>query len=516
MKRKLEKSQTIDSLETEIEDTLKLMKRRKEINKEFSKLNPYGGYISLENFTRRMIGPYKLAKNLGSGSSCKVKLGLGFNGEKVAIKIITRTEKNKKRIYREIIFSTLLNHPNLVKLKAFYYNELHFFLVFEYIEGKLLLDIITEEGAMDEIKARRYFRQLVSAMNYLHRNFVVHRDLKIENIFVDRNGNIRIIDFGLSNFYDTQYFLNTFCGSLYFAAPELLNGKEYIGPEIDIWSLGVVLYVMLCGTVPFEDSNIHDLHQKIKNANFSINKYLSSDAQNLLKKMINPDPLSGISTNEIIEDKWTNKGYNVKVYENLRFNYKIEYNKTYINFLSNLLSFQFPNFKTEIKKYIQMQNKIENPSIGFSKPCVSIYFLFSDLNINLKILKTLSTDENFHLLTKLCNNQKFYNRVFADKKYELPKIKNTILKGFFNTKSTKELCILVIKFFENRNIKYWVEDSNFLCEVKDYNGICRFKLSIYYNVVMAKYFLSTKFIDGDNLLFLNVKQLIRDMIIQEA
>ncbi|KAG0418057.1 putative serine/threonine-protein kinase KIN1 like protein, partial [Dictyocoela roeselum] len=269
MKRRTteQSNMTIDSLETEMEETSAYLKRRKDISSEFSDLKTYGGYVPPAAFARRTVGPYKLARSLGSGSSCKVRLGLAYDGEKVAVKIVGRSSrttdsniKKEQRIYKEVIMSTLLSHPNIVKLRAFYYNDLHFFLVFEYVQGKLLLDTVIEEGPMDEARARFYFRQLVSAVHYMHANFVVHRDLKIENVIVDVQGNIKIIDFGLSNFYDTRRFLTTFCGSLYFAAPELLNGDAYVGPEIDIWSLGIILYVMLCGTVPFEDTNVQNLH----------------------------------------------------------------------------------------------------------------------------------------------------------------------------------------------------------------------------------------------------------------
>ncbi|KAG0439538.1 putative serine/threonine-protein kinase KIN1 like protein [Dictyocoela muelleri] len=510
---------TIDSLETEMEETKNLLKRRKDIAHEFSNLKNYGGYISLDTFSRRVVGPYKLAKNLGSGSSCKVHLGLGYDGEKVAIKIISRSSNNsdtdkkkEQRIYKEVVMSTLLNHPNIVKLRGFYYNELYFFLVFEYVEGKLLLDKIIEDGPMDEVTARMFFRQLISAIEYMHSNFVVHRDLKIENVIIDKYGNIKIIDFGLSNFYDTQHFLTTFCGSLYFAAPELLNGNAYVGPEIDIWSLGIILYVLLCGTIPFEDKNVQNLHAKIKKAEFKPTKYISPDALDLLNGMINSDPLKRLTINDILLHKWTNKNCESPVNTIFLKRNKIVIDENRLNFLADILSFQFPNFKNEVKKYKKMKEKIENPVLGYSRPCVALYFLLCETGAPITYKKKNNRDEIYHQLTKISNTKHLYTRVFTNKSLSLPKIKYTYLKGLFNSHSSKELSESVIQFFDNKNIKYQVDDKNFICEAKSQESICRFKLAVYYNMVVGKYFLSTKFLFGDERLFKNVKGMIREMV----
>ncbi|OQS55717.1 KIN1 [Ecytonucleospora hepatopenaei] len=183
------------------------------------------------------LGKYTLLKTLGKGSSAKVVKAVDTetNGT-VAIKIVERTPKNlsDSRIFREILIGSLLDHPHIVKLYDFYFNDKFFFLIFENVEGKQLYDVVLKKGALSEEDARKYFRQMVSAIDYLHRNSIVHRDLKIENILIDEFDNVKLIDFGLSNFYDTEEYLNTFCGSLYFAAPELLMGNRYVGPEVDV------------------------------------------------------------------------------------------------------------------------------------------------------------------------------------------------------------------------------------------------------------------------------------------
>lgn len=158
-------------------------------------------------------------------------------------------------------------------------------MVFEYVNGGQMLDYIISHGRLRERSARKFARQIGSALEYCHANSIVHRgafprsyasrissltprrpspDLKIENILISKTGNIKIIDFGLSNLYSPTSHLSTFCGSLYFAAPELLNAKPYTGPEVDVWSFGIVLYVLVCGKVPFDDQSMPALHAKIK------------------------------------------------------------------------------------------------------------------------------------------------------------------------------------------------------------------------------------------------------------
>jgi serine/threonine protein kinase len=137
-------------------------------------------------------------------------------------------------------------------------------MLFEYVNGGQMLDYIISHPRLKESKARKFSRQVASALDYCHRNSIVHRDLKIENILISKTGDIKIIDFGLSNLFSPRNHLKTFCGSLYFAAPELLQAKAYLGPEVDVWSFGIVLYVLVCGKVPFDDQSMPALHAKIK------------------------------------------------------------------------------------------------------------------------------------------------------------------------------------------------------------------------------------------------------------
>lgn len=173
-------------------------------------------------------------------------------------------EEREQRTIREMAIMRLLRHPNICQLKEYITEGDKYYMFLEYVDGGQLLDYIIKHGKLREKQARKFARQIVSALDYCHRNSIVHRDLKIENILITQSEQLKIIDFGLSNVYSPTQQLNTFCGSLYFAAPELLRAKQYTGPEVDVWSFGVVLYVLVCGRVPFDDTNLPALHEKIK------------------------------------------------------------------------------------------------------------------------------------------------------------------------------------------------------------------------------------------------------------
>jgi serine/threonine protein kinase len=181
----------------------------------------------------------------------------------------------------------LLHHPYICGMREMIVHQHHYYMVFEYVNGGQMLDYIISHGRLRERVARKFARQIGSALEYCHKNNVVHRDLKIENILISQTGNIKIIDFGLSNLYDPSNHLGTFCGSLYFAAPELLNAKVYTGPEVDVWSFGVVLYVLVCGKVPFDDQSMPALHAKIKRGLVEYPVWLSAGEFYVLK----PTPL---------------------------------------------------------------------------------------------------------------------------------------------------------------------------------------------------------------------------------
>jgi len=331
----------------------------------------------------KTIGPYKIIKSIGRGSSGLVVMAINrISNEKVAIKIIDRKNKNKnfseKRIYREAVISCLLNHPNINRLVDFIYSRKRIFLILEFIKGIQLYDAILKIR-MSEEKSRKYFRQLVSAIDYLHKNSVVHRDLKIENVLIDHNDTLKLIDFGLSNFYDDKILLSTFCGSLYFAAPEVLGGTLYKGPEIDIWSLGIILYVMLCGKVPFDDENVQVIQSKIIEGKFTIDNNISKEAKDLLIRMLNPDSKRRITLEEIISSEWINKGYEDKVYSYMLGRTPLsKLNPEYVQALSEVLSFQFELVEEELGNFLEtMKNNFGSLERIYwkNRPIIAMYYL---------------------------------------------------------------------------------------------------------------------------------------------
>ncbi|OAG29320.1 hypothetical protein NEDG_01393 [Nematocida displodere] len=250
-----------------------------------------------------------------SGTTSHVYEGLDCRSKKpVAIKVINRRkyvglekkDLRENRIFREVLVSFLLDHQNIVKLREFFFTDEFFYLVFDYVKGDQLLKRIVTTKKLSEATAKKYFTQVLSAISYCHSHYLVHRDIKIENILIDRDDTAMLIDFGLSNFYEKEGFLGTFCGSLYFAAPELLSGHPYQGPEVDVWSLGVVLYVMVCGKVPFDDKNMQTLYQKIISGEVdTIN--LSEEVGSLIKRMLDPDRNTRITIAEVFKHRWIRK-----------------------------------------------------------------------------------------------------------------------------------------------------------------------------------------------------------------
>jgi 5'-AMP-activated protein kinase catalytic alpha subunit len=174
----------------------------------------------------------------------------------------------------------------------------------EYVKSGAVFDYIVEKGRLQEDEARNFFQQIISGVEYCHRNMVVHRDLKPENLLLDSKCNVKIADFGLSNIMRDGHFLKTSCGSPNYAAPEVISGKLYAGPEVDVWSCGVILYALLCGTLPFDDENIPNLFKKIKGGIYTLPSHLSPGARDLIPRMLVVDPMKRMTIPEIRQHAW--------------------------------------------------------------------------------------------------------------------------------------------------------------------------------------------------------------------
>ncbi|KAL8782496.1 MAG: hypothetical protein Q9213_005335 [Squamulea squamosa] len=285
-----------------------------------------GGAAKRRTTIPAQTGQWSLGKTIGAGSMGKVKLAKNLEtGEQVAVKIVPRQSTDEHhsnrdreradhskeiRTAREAAIVTLLSHPYICAMRDVVRTNYHWYMLFEYVNGGQMLDYIISHGRLKEKQARKFGRQIASALDYCHRNSIVHRDLKIENILISKTGDIKIIDFGLSNLFSPRAQLKTFCGSLYFAAPELLQAKQYTGPEVDIWSFGIVLYVLVCGKVPFDDQSMPQLHAKIKKGVVDYPAWLSHECKHLISRMLVTDPKQRASLAEILNHPWLTKGFN--------------------------------------------------------------------------------------------------------------------------------------------------------------------------------------------------------------
>ncbi|KAK4002071.1 hypothetical protein OUZ56_003927 [Daphnia magna] len=259
------------------------------------------------------IGKYRLLKTIGKGNFAKVKLAKHIpTGKEVAIKIIDKTQLNQgslQKLFREVRIMKILDHPNIVKLFQVIETEKTLYLVMEYASGGEVFDYLVLHGRMKEKEARAKFRQIVSAVQYCHQKRIIHRDLKAENLLLDSEMNIKIADFGFSNEFTPGSKLDTFCGSPPYAAPELFQGKKYDGPEVDVWSLGVILYTLVSGSLPFDGSTLRELRERVLRGKYRIPFYMSTDCENLLKKFLVLNPTKRASLEAIMKDKWMNMGH---------------------------------------------------------------------------------------------------------------------------------------------------------------------------------------------------------------
>ncbi|CAH9139278.1 unnamed protein product [Cuscuta epithymum] len=252
---------------------------------------------------------YKLGRTLGIGSFGKVKLAEhALTGHKVAVKILNLQNMRKMgmedKVRREMKILRLFMHPHIIRLYEVIETTSDIYVVMEYVKSGELFHYIGQKGRLQEDEARKFFQQIISGVEYCHRNMVVHRDLKPENILLDFNCNVKIADFGLSNVMRDGHFLKTSCGSPNYAAPEVISGNFYSGPEVDVWSCGVILYAFLCGNLPFDDQNIPNLFRIIKSGMYTLPSHVSPGARDLISRMLIVDPMKRVTIPEIHTHPW--------------------------------------------------------------------------------------------------------------------------------------------------------------------------------------------------------------------
>ncbi|XP_060799824.1 serine/threonine-protein kinase SIK2 [Neoarius graeffei] len=254
------------------------------------------------------VGFYDIERTLGKGNFAVVKLARHrITKTEVAIKIIDKTQLdsvNLEKIYREVKIMKMLDHPHIIKLYQVMETKNMLYLVTEYAKNGEIFDYLAKHGRLSEPEARRKFWQILSAVEYCHNRNVVHRDLKAENLLLDGHMNIKIADFGFANFFQSGKPLATWCGSPPYAAPEVFEGQQYEGPQLDIWSLGVVLYVLVCGALPFDGPSLPVLRQRVLEGRFRIPYFMTEDCEHLIRRMLVLDPSKRLSVAQIKEHKW--------------------------------------------------------------------------------------------------------------------------------------------------------------------------------------------------------------------
>ncbi|KAI8020819.1 CBL-interacting serine/threonine-protein kinase 24-like isoform X1 [Camellia sinensis] len=269
---------------------------------------------SMKMMTRK-VGKYEVGRTIGEGTFAKVKFAQNMEtGESVAVKVMVKSSilkhKMVDQIKREISIMKIVRHPNIVRLHEVLASQTKIYIVLEFVTGGELFDRIVHKGRLSENESRCYFQQLIDAVAHCHSKGVYHRDLKPENLLLDSHGNLKVSDFGLSALPQQGVeLLHTTCGTPNYVAPEVLCHRGYDGAAADVWSCGVILYVLMAGYLPFDDIDLPTLYQKINVAEFSCPIWFSPGAKSLIHKILDPNPEIRIKIEGIKNDPWFRQNY---------------------------------------------------------------------------------------------------------------------------------------------------------------------------------------------------------------
>ncbi|ONI03914.1 hypothetical protein PRUPE_6G290700 [Prunus persica] len=271
-----------------------------------------------------LFGKYELGRLLGRGAFAKVYHARNVDtGQSVAIKAVSKQKVLKggftAHVKREISIMRRLRHPHIVKLYEVLATKTKIYFIMEFAKGGELFAKISK-GRFSEDLSRRYFQQLISAIGYCHSRGVFHRDLKPENLLLDENWNLKVSDFGLSAVTEQvrpDGLLHTLCGTPAYVAPEILGKKGYEGAKVDIWSCGIILFVLNSGYLPFNDQNLMVMYRKIYKGDFRFPRWTSPDLRRLISSLLDTNPETRITVDEILKDPWFGKGY-----EEIKFHFE--------------------------------------------------------------------------------------------------------------------------------------------------------------------------------------------------
>jgi carbon catabolite-derepressing protein kinase len=278
---------------------------------------PEVDHVAAADNNNALFGKYEIGKLLGCGAFAKVYHARNLrNGQSVAVKVINKKKVTANanlmgNIKREISIMRKLNHPHIVKLYEVLATKTKIYFVMEFLKGGELFAKVANRGRFSEDLGRKYFQQLISAVGYCHSRGVLHRDLKPENLLLDESGNLKVSDFGLSALTDhirPDGLLHTLCGTPAYVAPEILTRKGYDGAKIDVWSCGVILFVLTAGYLPFNDPNLMAMYKKIYRGEFRCPKWMSNELKRFLSRLLDTNPDTRITVDEILNDPWFKKG----------------------------------------------------------------------------------------------------------------------------------------------------------------------------------------------------------------
>ena len=449
--------------------------------------------------SQNILNEYQIKETIGKGTFSKVKLGINkATGEKVAIKILDKrkilTRDDQIRVQRELTKQKKINHLNIVKIFQTKEDQGNVYIITEFIDYDLFLHIINNKR-LDEKEASLYYFQLISGLEYIHSLNIVHRDLKPENLLLTKRRVLKIIDFGLSNYFYGDKLLVTPCGSPSYTCPELIKGCKYNGFAVDIWTSGIILYVMLCGFLPFEERDTKSLFKKIIKCKVVYPKYVSANAQNLLKRILVPNPDTRITINEIkklpfyqdgknifykrypdLIDKLEN-GNNSKLNKNYSFNVPNSNNDIIKkNGFNDITINNLPISDKKQKIIVNENNKNNENNDSYKKikeKSISPYSIYK---------KHLKNKENFEILKKVLRGSRTdsidnqinpeINGEIEEKKEEE---KNTNIKNKEEEKTEKEMeskenysPIQLIRRLNNQRQKY--ENKVQMTDFKDKNN----------------------------------------------
>ena len=343
--------------------------------------------IEINTLTLKQIGDYKICQDIGSGAFGKVVLGHHtLTGEKVAIKvldkmILNQTPEDYELVRQEISILKLVKHRYIVQLYEILQTAQHIFIIMEYCEGKEIMDYILAKNRLSELESLKYFQQLINTLFYLHSQNIAHRDIKIDNLLLDTNKDLKLIDFGLSCKYTDDNLLDQPCGTVVYAAPEVLEGKEYHGMLADVWSSGIVLYGMLAGFLPFSDKNDEVNKQQVIKGEIKFPDFFSEGAKDLLKHMLDADPMTRYTLQEIKQHSWYNMVENFLIPGII-----VDYNKIPVDDKILNLCVTYNKDKNEVFDSVR-NNKCDNNS--------ALYYL---------IIKKLKR-EGFNSISDLCSDE---------------------------------------------------------------------------------------------------------------